>query len=58
MTLNEQDQGNYGQAVKPNSEVDISGIYADKNRDEQFTVSCEASTSFQRVTTISSVSHN
>ncbi len=31
-------RGIYGQAVKPDAEVDIPGIYCDKNGDEQFAV--------------------
>jgi hypothetical protein len=31
-------RGIFGQAVKPNAEVDIPGIYCDKNWDEQFAV--------------------
>ena len=31
-------RGIYGQAVKPDEEVDIPGIYCDKNGDEQFAV--------------------
>ena len=31
-------RGIYGQAIKPDSEVDLPGIYCDKDGDEQFTV--------------------
>ena len=36
--LSSRTRGIYGQAVKPNSEVDLPGVYCDKNREEQFTV--------------------
>jgi hypothetical protein len=36
--LTSRTRGIYGQAVKPNAEVDIPGICCDKNRDEQFAV--------------------
>jgi hypothetical protein len=35
-------RGVYGQAVKPNAEVDIPGIYCDKNGDEQFAVKLQS----------------
>jgi hypothetical protein len=31
-------RGIYGQAVKPNAEVDLPGVYCDKKREEQFAV--------------------
>ena len=35
-------RGIYGQAVKPNAEMDIPGIYCDKNGDEQFAVKLQS----------------
>jgi hypothetical protein len=50
-------RGIFGQAGKPDAEVDIPGIYCDKIGTSSSQLSCEALTSYQRVTTISSVSH-
>jgi hypothetical protein len=35
-------RGIHGQAVKPDAEVDIPGIYCDKNRDDQFAVKLQS----------------
>jgi hypothetical protein len=55
--LTSRNRGIYGQAVKPNAEVDIPGINCKKMGMSSLQLSCEALTSYQRVTTISSVSH-
>jgi hypothetical protein len=40
--LTSRTRGIYGQAVKPDAEVDIQGVYCDKNGDEQFTVKLQS----------------
>ena len=36
--LSSRTRGIYGQAIKPNSEVDLPGVYCNKDEDEQFMV--------------------
>jgi hypothetical protein len=36
--LSSRTRGIYGQAVKPDAEVDLPGVYCDKNGEEQFAV--------------------